>query len=205
MRETAIQQSSGLADRWPLPDAPDLRDRLLAAYADPSRGYHDLRHLAEVLDRLDELAEAGARFDPDTVRLAAWFHDAVYDGERDAEERSALLAEESLAALVPPQRAADVARLVRLTETHSPADDDPDGAALCDADLAILAAPPERYEQYVAQVRHEYAHLDDETFAVGRRAVLEALAAKDRLFHTAYARATWEASARANLSRELAH
>ena len=31
-----------------------VRDALLAAYGDGARGYHDLRHLTEVLDRLDE-------------------------------------------------------------------------------------------------------------------------------------------------------
>ncbi len=44
-----------LEDRWPLPDLTATRDALLAAYADPGRRYHDTRHLAEVLDRLDEL------------------------------------------------------------------------------------------------------------------------------------------------------
>ena len=37
-----------------------------------------------------------------------------------------------------------MARLVRLTVTHDPADDDRDGQVLCDADLAILASPPVR-------------------------------------------------------------
>jgi predicted metal-dependent HD superfamily phosphohydrolase len=42
-------------ERWPLAEQDDLRDALVAAYADPSRGYHDTLHLTEVLDRLDEL------------------------------------------------------------------------------------------------------------------------------------------------------
>jgi len=193
-----------LSDRWPLPDCPDLGDELAAAYADPSRGYHDTRHLTEVLDRLDELAGAGVGYDPTPVLLAAWFHDAVYDGERDAEERSATWAEDALAAVLPAPVVGEVARLVRLTETHQPADDDLNGCALSDADLAILAAPAERYAEYVAAVRREYAHLPDDVFDQGRAAVLGALAAKPHLFHTAYARERWEAPARANLERELA-
>ena len=193
-----------LSDRWPLPDTPDLRDELAAAYADPSRGYHDTRHLGEVLTRLDELAGAGTEYDATAVLLAAWFHDAVYDGERDAEERSAAWAEDALAPLVPAPVVAEVARLVRLTETHQPDDADPNGCALSDADLAILAAPQDRYDEYVAAVRREYAHLPDDVFDAGRAAVLGALAAKPHLFHTAYAREHWEAPARANLERELA-
>lgn len=190
-----------LAERWPLAELADVRDALLAAYSDPSRGYHDTLHLAEVLGRLDELAGAGVAFDPTLVSLAAWFHDAVYDGERDAEERSAVWAEESLAGTA---YAAEVARLVRLTETHDPDADDPAGQALCDADLAILATDRERYAAYVAGVRQDYAHLSEADFSAGRAAVLHDLAGRDHLFHTAYAQSSWGPAAQANLARELA-
>jgi predicted metal-dependent HD superfamily phosphohydrolase len=193
-----------LSDRWPLPDSPGVRDELVAAYADPSRGYHDTRHLAEVLDRLDELAANGATYERTPVLLATWFHDSVYDGERDAEERSAAWAEDALATIAPARVVAEVARLVRLTETHAPDEGDANGCALSDADLGILAAPRARYDEYVAAVRREYAHLPDEVFNAGRAEVLRALAAKPHLFHTAYARDRWEAAARANLERELA-
>src|SRR3954468_869761 len=166
-----------LSERWPLPDSPAVRDELAAAYADPSRGYHDIRHLTEVLDRLDELATNGTGYDATPVLLAAWFHDAVYDGERDAEERSAAWAELALATIAPAPVVAEVARLIRLTETHAPDDGDANGSALSDADLAILAAPRERYDEYVAAVRREYAHLEDEVFAAGRADVLRGLAA----------------------------
>jgi predicted metal-dependent HD superfamily phosphohydrolase len=193
-----------LHDRWPLPGAEEVRDAIVAAYADPSRGYHDTQHLNEVLDRLDELATNGAAYDPTPVLLAAWFHDAVYDGERDAEERSAAWAEDALATVAPAPVVSEVARLVRLTETHTPADDDANGCAVSDADLGILAAPRDRYDEYVAAVRREYAHLEDAVFNAGRADVLRALAAKPHLFHTAYARDRWEEAARANLERELA-
>lgn len=189
-----------LAARWPLPDHHADRDALLSAYGDPSRGYHDLLHLTEVLDRLADLSAAGVDFDPTLASLAAWFHDAVYDGERDAEERSAAWAEEALA---DTPYAAEVARLVRLTETHDPAPDDPAGQALCDADLAILASDRARYDAYVAGVRRDYAHLSDADFASGRAAVLRDLGGRARLFHTSYAREHWEPPARANLAREL--
>ena len=188
---------------WPLTDADDLREELVAAYASPQRGYHDVQHLVEVLTRLDELGEHGAVVRHLPVVLAAWFHDAVYDGERDAEERSAAWAEDALTDRVEPDLVEEVVRLVRLTETHTPEPDDTLGCLLSDADLAILAAPPERYDEYVAAVRAEFAHLDDATFAEGRAQVLLGLAQKPTLFHTAYARERWEDDARANLGAEL--
>src|SRR6185436_9856337 len=71
---------------------------LLGRYADPGRHYHDLTHLDEVLRHVDELAEFSRT--PDVVRLAAWFHDAVYDPRAsDNEEKSARLAEHMLTTL----------------------------------------------------------------------------------------------------------
>jgi predicted metal-dependent HD superfamily phosphohydrolase len=183
---------------WPLADRTELRDRLLRAYR-TDRGYHDTRHLAEVLARLDELGEGADA----AVVLAAWFHDAVYDGAPGAEERSARLAEEELRGAVADETVAEVARLVRLTAHHDPAPGDRHGETLCDADLAILAAPPERYREYAHDVRREYAAWSDADFRAGRLAVLTDLAGREALFHTAYARAHWEAPARENLAREI--
>ena len=203
-----LPQHSPLADAaralWPLPAAESLRDDLIAAYADASRHYHDVRHLTEVLERLDALATAGVAFDRTSVVLAAWFHDAIYDGERDAEERSAAWAEDALPGLVPERIVAEVARLVRMTEQHAPDDDDVDACALSDADLGILAADAARYQEYAQAIREEYAHLSDAEFAAGRAQVLEGLLAKERLFHTTFARNQWELPARANMERELA-
>lgn len=187
-----------LADRWPLPDHHDLRDELLAAW--DRGGYHDLVHLTEVLDRLDLMASGGAGFDRPVVDLAAWFHDAVYAGADDDEELSAQWAERAL----PASYAVEVARLVRMTVEHRPDSDDLNACALSDADLAILAAPRGRYETYAAGVRADFAHVCDDDFRAGRRAVLTDLTARTRLFHTPQAVDLWEDDARANLARELA-
>ncbi|GAB2839790.1 hypothetical protein GCM10027176_49680 [Actinoallomurus bryophytorum] len=190
-----------LLSRWPGPEA--IGTDLLRRYGEPHRRYHTTEHLAEVLDRVDELAaEAG---DVDAVRLAAWFHDAIYDPSRgDNEERSAVLAERMLADTdLPAGTVAEVARLVRLTTTHDPRDGDRDGAVLCDADLAVLAASPDRYASYAAAVREEYAAVPDEAFRAGRADILESLLGLPALFRTAPARERWEAVARHNLRTEL--
>ena len=72
------------------------------------------------------------------------------------------------------------------------------------ADLAILAAPPQRYAEYARDVRQEYADVPDEHFTRGRTAVLGDLLAKESLFHTTAARERWEDAARTNVSAELA-
>jgi predicted metal-dependent HD superfamily phosphohydrolase len=178
-------------------------EELLARWGEPHRHYHTVVHLHAVLAIIDEHA-ARAR-DVTEVRLAAWFHDAVYDPQRyDNEEASALYAEASLPHLdIGPERVAEVARLVRLTASHEPLPGDRNGGLLTDADLAILAAPAEGYRAYTLAVRREYAHLSDAAFVAGRTAVLNNLLALPRLFHTPALRELWEDQARLNLGREL--
>jgi predicted metal-dependent HD superfamily phosphohydrolase len=176
---------------------------LLARWSEPGRSYHTVDHLRAVLAIIDK--NAGEAADRDAVRLAAWFHDAVYDPQRmDNEENSAMLAEATLPGLgVPAYRVAEVARLVRLTATHNPAPGDRNGGLLVDADLAILASPRATYRAYTLAVRLEYSHLDDATFAAGRISVLQRLLRRPRLFHTPALQDLWEDSARQNLADEL--
>jgi predicted metal-dependent HD superfamily phosphohydrolase len=187
---------------WPSWLPVELRERLERCYDDPSRGYHDLLHLSEVLANVDVLMSPGDA-ERDAVLLAAWFHDAVYRGRGDDEERSAELAESLLAGVAPEPLVAEVVRLVRLTRTHRPAEEDRAGQVLCDADLAILATGAQRYASYTRGVRSEYAHLPDADFAAGRVAVLRDLLAKPALFETAEGRRLWEERARANVAREI--
>ncbi|WP_221348220.1 HD domain-containing protein [Streptomyces beigongshangae] len=205
----ALDRSRGTQTPDPAPfpgpaPAPDpYAENLLARWAEPRRRYHTLDHLTAVLDHVDVLEEAAD--DPDLVRLAAWFHDAVYLPDRsENEERSARLAERALPeAGLSPAATAEVARLVRLTVTHAPAADDPNGQVLCDADLAVLASPADAYAAYTTAVREEYAFVPADAFREGRAAVLRQLLDLPRLFHTPHGTRQWETPARHNLTTEL--
>src|SRR5690349_5605702 len=64
-----------------------VREDLERRWSQPHRGYHDLRHLDEVLRALAELRPSAIENDQDWAGavLAAWFHDAVYDVETPAD------------------------------------------------------------------------------------------------------------------------
>ncbi|GAB2699738.1 HD domain-containing protein [Thalassiella azotivora] len=184
----------------PVVDLEGAAVDLVRRWSAPARGYHDVEHLEEVLGHLEELGGGPAE------RLAAWFHDAVYDGRpgQDEEESAQLAARELTALGCPPAVADEVAALVRVTAAHEPAPGDAAAERLCDADLAVLASAPERYRRYVDGVRHEYGHLDDAVFAAGRAHVLQVLLDRgDALYRTESGRRRWSATARANLEREL--
>ena len=177
---------------------------LEAAYAEPHRRYHTRRHIEDCLAKLaqvEDLTPAERR----TLDRAIWWHDAIYDPRRsDNEEKSAELAERELAALgAPSDEIAEVARLIRLTKGHRVEAADRLGALLVSIDLAILGADEAGYDAYAAGVREEYAHVPDDAFAAGRRAVLEAFLAAPALFPDEGFRARLEATARANLAREF--
>ncbi|MEV6980267.1 metal-dependent phosphohydrolase [Sphaerisporangium sp. NPDC051017] len=191
------------------PAAGAVGAELIARWSEPHRRYHTLDHLRAVLAAIEPLAFLTR--DPAAVRLAAWFHDAVYDGRPGwDEERSAQLAHSRLPRLVESAHArasgagsvGTVARLVRLTAGHDPAPGDRDGEVLCDADLAVLAGPG--YDAYARAVREEYRHVPDDAFRAGRARVLENLLAMPVLYRTEPARDLWESAARRNVHAELA-
>lgn len=202
-RERSASLVHPLLARWDalLPEARSVGAELLNRWGEPHRRYHDRRHLLAVLEAVEQLAEGPP---PRTVLLAAWFHDAVYRGTADDEERSAHLAGALLAeAGSSGEDIREVQRLVRLTAGHRPEPDDAAGALLCDADLSVLGREPVGYRRYLADVRHEYAHLDDDAFAAGRRQVVERLLAAEPLFASSAARSRWAEQARRNLLSEM--
>jgi predicted metal-dependent HD superfamily phosphohydrolase len=178
---------------------------LIGRWTEPQRHYHDVSHLASVLEVIDRFAHLTPN--PDRVRLAAWLHDAVYDpralgdaNERDSAEFAAVMLQ-GLGA--PEEVAAEVARLVNLTAGHATEDDDPDGELLCDADLSILAAGADRYAAYTDAIRREYAHVPDDAFRAGRSRVLTELLKLPSIYRLAPIHDEWEARARAYLTAEL--
>ncbi|MEV0530429.1 hypothetical protein [Kitasatospora sp. NPDC050463] len=195
---TALLHRCGAAAD-PVPYGRDL----LGRWAEPQRRYHTTGHLRAVLGHVDTLAAHAD--DPDTVRLAAWFHDAVYRPDRsENEERSAALAVRALTeAGLSERRTAEVARLVRLTVTHRPEPGDRDGEVLCDADLAVLGGDPQAYTAYAAAVREEYAFVPEPDFRAGRAEILRRLLALPALYRTPTAHERFDAAARANLAAEL--
>lgn len=186
-----------------LPHQQPMGADLLARYAEPHRRYHNADHLKTVLRYVDELADDHDLF---LVRLAAWFHDAVYaipPLQVTNEEASARLAFRELSRVgLEQEDLNEVARLVRITATHTPGARDPDGELLCDADLAILAAPPENYEAYTRTIREEYAAVEEEQFLLGRLEIMSRLAETD-FFRTGKGRAL-VAPARSNVEAECA-
>ncbi|MCP3426417.1 DUF4031 domain-containing protein [Rothia sp. AR01] len=189
-----------------LPGHPGLGRRVLDSWDGPGRHYHTSVHLAEVLERLDALAPPGSldAGEDGILRLAAWYHDVVYEGSPGADERlSAERCVADLTGVLPDRELARVVALIRATADHAASDAEPLWPIFHDADLGILAAAPDRYRRYARDVRREYAHVPERVFRTERAAVLRRLRAGAPLYLTGAARA-WESAARGNLDAEIA-
>ena len=196
----------------------ELGESLLQAWEQPHRAYHHSGHLSQMLTDLDRLyAHCTQGSTPLALVLAAWFHDAVYEGAPGEDERrSEQLASASLeplvtAGLLGGDELQMVSLLVRATATHElpePADlpagyEPADIQFFLDADMAILAADSARYRRYLRGVRSEYSHFDDEAFRAGRTTFLRSILGRKRIFLSEQALHLWEEPARANLQAEL--
>ncbi len=177
---------------------------LINRWGEPHRGYHNLQHLLHVLIVIDELAHEGE--DLRATRLAAWFHDAVYDPKAsDNEARSAELAGASLASLRLDAALIDeVHALIIMTETHETTTVTSRASLLMhDADLAILGVPAAQYLRYVNGVRAEYAHVPDDDFKTARSLILQGFLDREQIYLLPEARAAYEDNARTNIAAEL--
>ena len=162
--------------------------------------YHVLTHVLGCLEELNRSRDLAK--DADAIRLALWFHDAVWEPARpDNEEASAALADSALsAASVPGPRRQAVHALILATR-HDRVPEGPDARLIADIDLCILGADPDDYDRYERAVRREYGQLSDETFASGRAAFAAGMLARPRIYATGRYFRRLEAAARANLAR----
>lgn len=184
-----------------------LFSTLVAAWSEPQRHYHSLRHLQECLQLLERWGKgAAARHE---VGMALWFHDAIYDPQReDNEAKSARWATRALKELGAAEESVRlIGQLIRATKhasgvSNARAMKVPGIDLMLDIDLAILGTDRARFEDYERQVRLEYAHLPDVVFAQARANFLEALLGK-AIYRTDVARSELEGKARENLMRAL--
>ena len=192
---------------WSGLGAPDaglaLRNRLLAAWSEPQRRYHTLRHLGDCLALFEDAAHLARQ--PAEVEVALWFHDAIYDLKAKYNEaRSAAWADQALA---DAQAATEVRQRVHaliMATCHDALPATDDERLLVDIDLSILGATAERFDEYEVQVRQEYAWVPGPLFRSKRGEILQAFLARPSIYSTPWFRERFEAQARSNLQRSVA-
>ena len=182
---------------------------LIERWSTPDRRFHNLRHLIDMLARVDELAEES--HNPDIMRVACWYHGCVFSSDVEEvirgnggedETASAAFAEADLRHLgVPMETIKRVCCLIVNLKRHMLDEHDIDAQALIDADLGTLAVDPQTYTEYVRLLREEYSHIPVEEYLRGRLTIVSRLLDREHLFHSPLGE-RWEHPARENLAAE---
>ncbi len=185
--------------RATIPQREVLWQNFLALYSEESRHYHNLAHIEDCLTKLDQWPSQPSPAERDAIELAIWFHDVIYDTHRaDNEESSAALATHYLRGH-PLQ--IDCHALILATR-HKQTEGMRAEEIICDIDLSILGAKPEKYRAYAENIRREYHWAEQEEYREARARVLENFLNKEKLFQTPYALGKWEKQARINIKAE---
>jgi predicted metal-dependent HD superfamily phosphohydrolase len=176
-------------------------EKLMQAYAEPQRHYHNHQHISECLAEFDRAQHLARQ--PVAVEFAVWFHDAVYDPKAsDNEERSAAMATDCLEEIGLSHLAAAVSDLVMATKSHN-TDTGPDAGLMVDVDLSILGKGDQRFAEYEAQIRDEYRWVPPLIFKSKRAEILQRFLDREQIYTTKLFAAQYEEIARRNLERSI--
>lgn len=182
-------------------DTAGLIAKLREEHTREETPYHSWRHILHGLSLLFDYRTDIPEFD---AALIAWLnHDRIYDARKsDNEERSAELARQ-MCLDFGREDLADLAVELVLDTRHEANPRTETGKWIVGIDLAILGECPERYDEYEANIRREYAHVPDAMYRLGRRQVLGRFAEMDRIYDVLELRERFEQRAKSNLKRAL--
>lgn len=203
MMRTAFSSWKSLWDELKLAGRPVIwHSRLIDAYSEKHRAYHNVYHLDDCLRELDTVKKFASL--PAAIEAALWFHDSVYDPRSSSnEEESAALAAVCLTeANAAEDLVENVRQLILCTKSHR-ANDQADAALLIDIDLSIFGQPPARFWSYERGIRTEYAWVPEHVYAEKRAEILHRFLQGDTLYHTPVFRSLYETTARGNLAAAI--
>ena len=180
-----------------------ILDELVHAYSSPERHYHTLTHIQECFALFDQTSHLAAH--PEEVELAIWFHDAVYDPERnDNEQRSAAWASAVIRQSgLSREIALRVSDSILATRHHGEVTG-ADAQLLVDIDLSILGRDPATFWRYEENIRKEYARVPEDVFRDERAKILRRFLDRSHIYYHKEYRERFEARARTNLERAIA-
>jgi predicted metal-dependent HD superfamily phosphohydrolase len=175
---------------------------LVARYFEPNRAYHTLEHIGHCLDEFEQVRHLA--MNPDTVELAIWYHDAVYDTRaKNNEEQSAALAVEAVRNVSLPDSFGQIVANLIMATKHLDIPVDSDTRLLVDIDLSILGQSEDEFDEYERRIRKEYEWVPEDEFAAGRSVVLKSLLNRPAIYSMQFFRDKYEAQARRNIARSL--
>lgn len=180
----------------------ELWNEIEQHYAETTRHYHNLTHIAAVYSKLSAIKDLLVNWD--MVQFSIFYHDIFYNTHKnDNELNSALLAKNNLQKLT-----IDVSKIdamfnqIIATKSHQNTNDS-DTNYFTDADLSILGESWDNYRVYSEQIKAEYIQYANEVYIPGRIKVLNHFLEMERIFKTTHFYNLYEIKAKQNLENEI--
>lgn len=185
-------------------DPEAVQSALIDSYTEPGRYYHNLIHIATMLEMIGEEESNPDRYFE--LAPAVLFHDFIYDAQaKDNEEQSSEYAATCLPHYNVPKETIDIiCELILCTKNHQILPNIPGSALMIDADLSILGSEPPLYDAYAKAIRKEYAFVPQDRYRKGRIEFLQRFLDQPTIYKTPRIEVSHGSQARANMEREIA-
>ena len=179
-----------------------LWNEVCSHYSEPSRHYHNLSHLDNLLEHLEAVKDKIQHWQ--IVIFALAYHDIIYNiFKQNNELESARLAEKRLLEIKLPNALIEKCKqMIFATKDHQVNTDD-DINYFTDADLSVLGSSPGSYQLFVNNIRKEYDRYPDLIYKPGRLKILQHFLKMERIYKTKYFFKKLESQARKNIHMEM--
>lgn len=171
------------------------------AYSSPSRNYHNLVHILQMIKLAYQFQSKLEHFH--LINLAIFYHDVIYDASRQDNELKSW--EFALNHLKPfclnKLELSFIKDSILATQGHQ-SQSNSDIAYLLDFDLSILGKNWDTYSEYTRQIRQEYAIYPDNMYIPGRIQVLNHFLESGSIYQTLDFKEQFETQALSNLNQE---
>lgn len=183
----------------------EVFNKIIDAYDNPVRGYHDDKHIFSMLKNLDEfiLNNPDSIQNPNEFKFAILMHDYV-NGTPNEINESIAAAEEFIKQITPNYNSNYIKKVILATDySHNISNSSMDEMLIQDLDLAILGSNPVDYKRYAKLIRQQYSNIPDDIFNNARKRILQSFLNKENIYNIDYFKTKYEVQARMNISNEL--
>lgn len=188
--------------RIPEEKSIEIFNRVIGCYSESHRDYHNLRHIREMLDCLQNYK--AAILDYPMVYISCLYHDIVYDTHAsDNEEKSVEFLEKDFAGFLSKEQINTCKEFIIGTKTHQYLQNNFDSKIFLDSDLLILGREQNRYIEYMDSIRKEYEWVEKELYKKERAKVMQKFLDRERIYFTNEIFETCEKQARENIRFEI--
>ncbi len=169
------------------------------------RHYHNLIHIRMCLNELNFIKkQKNTKYDFDSIELAIWYHDIIYDPKMDNnEEKSAEYVTNVLKNANLSIKIINKVEALILSTKHNCFSRKKDERLLQDIDICIFGQSRKIFEKYEKNIRKEYSWVPLKKYKEGRLKVLCYFLNKPNIYNTKIFRKKYEQKARNNLKRSI--